>query len=82
MINNMQASIKEDIAYSLNEYLNYIDGTKLALIDNYFKLNTGRIDEEDYGDMMDCILFFCLDSLKNSIAVLEFISNGYKPKII
>ena len=78
MINNMQVSIKDEIAHTLNEYLNHADVSKLILIDNYFELSPDRLRKDDYGDMMDCILFFCLDSLSNSIAVLDFINNDYK----
>ena len=76
MINNMQVSIKDEIAHTLNEYLNYVDGYKINLIATYFELTIN--DKYDYGATLDSILYFCSDSLMNSIAVLDFINNDYK----
>ena len=76
MINNKQVSVKNAIAKTINEYLNYVDGYKINLIANYFELTID--DKYDYGATLDSILYFCSDSLMNSIAVLDFINNDYK----
>lgn len=76
MINNKQVSIKNAIAKTINEYLEYADGRKINLIATYFELTIN--DKYDYGVTLDSILYFCSDSLMNSIAVLDFINNDYK----
>lgn len=76
MINNKQVSVKNAIAKTINEYLEYVDGHKINLIATYFELTIN--DKYDYGDTLDTILYFCSDSLMNSIAVLDFINNDYK----
>lgn len=76
MINNMQVDIKDTVSQTINEYLNYVDGYKINLIATYFELTIS--DKYDYGDTLDNILYFCNDSLMNSIAVLDFINNDYK----
>lgn len=76
MINNMQVNIKDTVSQTINEYLNYVDGYKINLIATYFELAIN--DKYDYGNTLDTILYFCSDSLMNSIAVLDFINNDYK----
>lgn len=76
MINNMQVNVKNAIAKTINDYLEYVDGRKINLIATYFELTIN--DKYDYGDTLDTILYFCSDSLMNSIAVLDFINNDYK----
>ena len=76
MINNKQVSVKNAIAKTINEYLEYVDGYKINLIATYFELTIN--DKYDYGATLDSILYFCSDSLMNSIAVLDFINNDYK----
>ena len=80
MINNMQVNIKDTVSQTINEYLNYVDGYKINLIATYFELTID--DKYDYGATMDSILYFCSDSLMNSIAVLDFINNDYKSQNI
>ena len=72
----MQVDIKDTVSQTINEYLNYVDGYKINLIATYFELTIS--DKYDYGDTLDTILYFCNDSLSNSIAVLDFINNDYK----
>ena len=76
MINNMQVNVKNAIAKTINDYLEYVDGRKINLIATYFELTIN--DKYDYGATLDSILYFCSDSLMNSIAVLDFINNDYK----
>ena len=78
MINNKQVNLKDTIAQTINEYLEYEDGYKLRLITDHFKINTMTDDKYDYGCYMDAILISCLLDLHNSIAILNFIYNDFK----
>lgn len=76
MINNIDRNIKDDIAKVINSHLDYVDGRKVNLLATYLGLEI--IDKYDYGYTLDLILYYCIDSLENSIKVLNFINNGYK----
>lgn len=76
--NNMDISLSSAIATQLNLWLDYVDGSKLRLITDYFNIDPMTNDKYDYGCYMDAILYHCNDSLENSIAILNFINNDYK----
>lgn len=76
MKNNNLVSLKSEIANTIDEYLEYVDGYKINLIATY--LNFNIYDKYDYGSALNDIKYYCNVSLSNSIIVLNFINNDYK----
>ena len=77
-INAIGNDLKLDISQALNEWLNYRSGHELQLIVSMFDIDTMTDDKHDLRSLMDAILYYCNESLENSIDVLTFINNDYK----
>ena len=78
IINAISNDLKLGISQSLNEWLNYCNGIELRLIVSRFGIDPMTDDRHDLGSFMDAILYYCNDSLSNSIEILTFINNDYK----
>ena len=78
IINATGADLRLVISQSINEWLEYHNGADLRLITSKFNIDPVTNDRYDYVSYMDAILFYCNDSLQNSINVLQFINNEYK----
>ena len=76
-INAIGNDLKLDISQALNEWLNYRSGHELQLIVSMFDIDTMTDDKHDLRSLMDAILYYCNESLENSIDVLTFINNDY-----
>lgn len=75
-MSNNDKSLNIVISGTINDYLDFIDGSKIRLIANNFNLEYD--DKYDYGNILDLILYFTSESLENSIKVLQFINNDFK----
>ena len=78
MKNNLNIELSSAIATQITLWLGYVDGAKLRLITSHFNIDLMTNDKYDYGCYLDSILYYCNDSLDNSINVLNFINNNYK----
>ena len=75
-MSNNDKSLNITISGTINYHLKYIDGRKIRLIADNFKLQYD--DKYDYSHILDLILYFTSESLGNSIKVLQYINNDFK----